>query len=171
MSKIENSNNIESVVDSDDDNSNPKALEKQKRPKTDAQVKAFEKARLKRAENILRRQEEKEKEKEDFDKLKQMKKQIKELKLKKTREKELKEIDDENDDDPSSSDDQVIVKKVVKKKNPAKKNKKIIYIDEEDDESRDNDRNVIIVNKIPAPTINQHPPVPATRPRPKAIFL
>ena len=164
MSKIENLNNIESTIDSDTDE---KTLEKQKRPKTDAQVKAFEKARLVRAENILKRQEERQKEKEDFNKLKEMKKQIKELKLKKTREKELKEIDDDNDDDPSDSDDEIIVKKVVKKKNPKKK--KVIYIDEEDDD--DNDRNVIIVNKIPAPTINQHPPVPATRPRPKAIFL
>ena len=116
MSKIENSNNIESTIDSDtDDNCDVKTLEKQKRPKTDAQIKAFEKARLVRAENILRRQEEREKEKDDFDKLKQMKKQIKELKVKKEREKELKQIHDDNDDDVSS-DDEIVVKKVVKKK-------------------------------------------------------
>jgi hypothetical protein len=63
MSKNKNSINTETIVDSDtDDTFDVKTLEKQKRSKTDAQVKAFEKARLKRAENILRRQEEKEKE-------------------------------------------------------------------------------------------------------------
>ena len=114
MSKIENLNNTETIVESDtDDNCDVKTLEKQKRPKTDAQIKAFEKARLKRAENILRRQEERNKEKEDFDKLKEMKKQIKELKVKKEREKELKQIHDDNDDDPSDSDDEIVVKKVV----------------------------------------------------------
>ena len=62
MSKIENLNNTETIVESDtDDNCDVKTLEKQKRPKTDAQIKAFEKARLKRAENILRRQEERNK--------------------------------------------------------------------------------------------------------------
>ena len=168
MSKIENLNNTETIVESDtDDNCDVKTLEKQKRPKTDAQIKAFEKARLKRAENILRRQEEREKEKDDFDKLKEMKKQIKELKVKKEREKELKQIHDDNDDD-ASSDDEIVVKKVVKKKVASKK-KKVIYIDENDDDESTNDRNVIIVNKMPA--VNQHPPVPATRPRPKAIFL
>ena len=167
MSKIENLNNTETIVESDtDDNCDVKTLEKQKRPKTDAQIKAFEKARLKRAENILRRQEEREKEKNDFDKLKEMKKQIKELKVKKEREKELKQIHD-NDDDASDSDDEIVVKKVVKKK--VQKKKKVIYIDENDDDESTTDRNVIIVNKMPA--INQHPPVPATRPRPKAIFL
>lgn len=165
MPKIENTKNTETITDSDtDDNYDVKTLEKQKRLKSDAQVKAFEKARLKRAENILKRQEEREKEKEDFDKLKEMKKKIKELKLKKTREKELKEIDD--DDDPISSDDEVVVKKIVKRKVPKKK--KVIYINEDEDDESTNDRNVIIVNKIPAPTINQHP---ASRPRPKAIFL
>jgi len=50
MSKIEKLNNIESTIDSDtDDNCDVKTLEKQKRPKTDAQIKAFEKARLVRA--------------------------------------------------------------------------------------------------------------------------
>ena len=166
MSKIENLNNTETIVESDtDDNCDVKTLEKQKRPKTDAQIKAFEKARLKRAENILRRQEEREKEKNDFDKLKEMKKQIKELKVKKEREKELKQIHDDNDDDDQSSDEEVVVKKIVKKKVPKKK--KVIYIDENDDDESTNDRNVIIVNKMPAP-INQHP---APKPRPKAIFL
>ena len=75
MSKNKNSKNTETIVDSDtDDTFDVKTLEKQKRSKTDAQVKAFEKARLVRAENILKRQEEKQKEKEDFDKLKEMKK-------------------------------------------------------------------------------------------------
>jgi hypothetical protein len=169
MSKNKNSINTETIVDSDtDDTFDVKTLEKQKRSKTDAQVKAFEKARLVRAENILKRQEEKQKEKEDFDKLKEMKKKIKELKLKKTREKELKELDDDNDDNHSiSSEEEIVVKKVVKKKVPKKK--KVIYIDENEDDESANDRNVIIVNKMPAPTINQHPPAP--KPRPKAIFL
>ena len=96
------------------------------------------------------------------------KKKIKELKLKKTREKELKELDDDNDDNHSiSSEEEIVVKKVVKKKVPKKK--KVIYIDENEDDESTNDRSVIIVNKMPAPTINQHPPAP--KPRPKAIFL
>ena len=83
MSKNKNSNNTETIVDSDtDDTFDVKTLEKQKRSKTDAQVKAFEKARLVRAENILKRQEEKQKEKEDFDKLKEMKKKLRSLNLK-----------------------------------------------------------------------------------------
>ena len=173
MSKIENLNNTETIVESDtDDNCDVKTLEKQKRPKTDAQIKAFEKARLVRAENILRRQEERNKEKEDFDKLKEMKKQIKELKVKKEREKELKQIHDP-DDDTSDSDNEIVVKKVVPTyKKKVQKKKKVIYIDEnDDDDDMTNDRNVIIVNKMPA--INQHPAVlsPAVRPRPKAIFL
>ena len=166
MSKTINSKDTETIIDSDTDNSEVKTLERQKKPKSDAQIKAFEKARLKRAENILKRQEEKQKEKEDFDKLKEMKKQIKELKIKKEREKELKHIYDDNDDDDQSSDEEVVIKKVVKKKVPKKK--KVIYINENDDDDEStNDRNVIIVNKMPAP-INQHP---APKPRPKAIFL
>ena len=83
MSKNKNSNNTETIVDSDtDDTFDVKTLEKQKRSKTDAQVKAFEKSRLVRAENILKRQEEKQKEKEDFDKLKEMKKNLRSLNLK-----------------------------------------------------------------------------------------
>jgi hypothetical protein len=83
MSKNKNSINTETIVDSDtDDTFDVKTLEKQKRSKTDAQVKAFEKARLVRAENILKRQEEKQKEKEDFDKLKEMKKKLRSLNLK-----------------------------------------------------------------------------------------
>jgi hypothetical protein len=122
MPKIENTKNTETITDSDtDDNYDVKTLEKQKRFKSDAQVKAFEKARLKRAENILKRKEEKEKEKEDFDKLKEMKKKIKELKLKKAREKELKEIDNDDDDEPISSEDEIVVKKVIKKKSPKRK--------------------------------------------------
>ena len=83
MSKTINSKDTETIIDSDTDNSEVKTLERQKKPKSDAQIKAFEKARLKRAENILRRQEEKQKEKEDFDKLKEMKKQIKEKRKRK----------------------------------------------------------------------------------------
>jgi hypothetical protein len=50
---------------------------KPNRPKSEAQIKAFEKARMKRAENILLRQEEKQKELDEFRKLKEMKQQLK----------------------------------------------------------------------------------------------
>ena len=174
MSKTEILKNNEQIVDSDDNyelDDKKISLEKPKKPKTDAQIKAFEKARLKRAENILKRQEEKQKEKEDFDKIKEMKKQIKEIKIKKAQQKELKEItnDSEADTEPETdSEEEIVVKKKVRT-SKVKPKKKVIYVDEDEEP---NDRNVIIVNKIQPPVVQQHPSKNVNiRPKPKAIFL
>jgi len=141
-------------------------LEKPKKPKTDAQVKAFEKARLKRAENIIKRQEERAKEKEDFDKLKEMKKQIKEIKIKKAQKNELKEIASDSESSESETEE-VIVRKVKTTKSKPKPKKKVIYVDESDEEP--DNKNVVIINKIQPPQpVHQHPGI---KPKPKALFL
>ena len=129
-----------------------------RKEKTEAQIKAFEKARLKRAENILIRQENRKKEQEEFNQMKEMKEKIKELKAKKKQQIELKKYETES---ASESEPEIVVKrKTTKKKQP-----KVIYID--DDEK--DEKNIIIVNKMeksqPQP---QHINV---KPKPKAIFL
>ena len=130
-----------------------------RKEKTEAQIKAFEKARLKRAENILKRQEERKKEQEEFYQIKEMKKQIKELKTKKKQEIELKKYDTESD---SEDEPQIVVKrKTTKKKQP-----KVIYIDDDDEKD---DKNIIIVNKMEK---SQPPPQQINvKAKPKAIFL
>ena len=77
-----------------------------RKEKTEAQIKAFEKARLKREENILKRQEERKKEQEEFNQMKEMKKQIKELKTKKKQEIELKKYDTESE---SEDEPQIVI--------------------------------------------------------------
>ena len=74
---------------------------------TDARKKAFEQARLKRQENIDKRN----KEKEEFEKIKNEKKEKKQQKEIKKKEKELKELE--------TSDDESVV--IVKKKQKPKK--------------------------------------------------
>ena len=87
----------------EDTTSKPKStntIEAGKRLKTEAQIKAFEKARLKRAENIMKRQEDRKKDQEEFHLMKEMKKQIKELKTQKKQAIELKKYETDSESEP-----------------------------------------------------------------------
>ena len=110
---------------------------KTKRVQSQAQKDAFEKARIKRAEQIAIRKEAKDKEDAKFNEYKNTMKSKKDAKILKKKEAELKQYE-------SSSDESVIV---VKKK---KKTKKVVYIS--DDESDDKKPiNIVINNSTPPP--------------------
>ena len=109
---------------------------------TEARKKAFEKARLTRAENIARRHAVKEKEINEIVKLKEDKVNIK-ITKQKQKEYEIAKLQEE------SSDDEPII---VRKKKSSKK--KVIYISDEEDDKR----NIIIVNKMDSNS--KVPPIP-----------
>ena len=134
------------------DTSAPIVIEKPKKQMSLKQKEAFEKARLKRQENIEFRKQEKEKKAAEYTKLIDEKKQKKELKIKKKQDLELRKIDT----DSESSEEIVVVKKTKRAK------KKIIYID---DEEEPKDNNIVIINKMDNPK-----PVKATRPKPMGVF-
>ena len=130
-------------------------IEKPKRQLTEKQKEAFEKARIKRQENIAFRKAEKEKQLAEYNKLLDAKKAKKEAKLKKKQELELKKADTDSD----SSESIVLVSK---KKKKAKK--KIIRVYDDEEENQDN--NIVIINKME----NQKPKLPVGRPRSVGIF-
>jgi hypothetical protein len=107
---------------------------KAKRVQSQAQKDAFEKARIKRAEQIAIRKEVKDKEDAKFNEYKNSMKIKKDAKALKKKEAELKQYE-------SSSDESVVI---VKKK---KKSKKIVYIS--DDEEDKKPINIVINNSTP----------------------
>ena len=109
---------------------------KTKRVQSQAQKDAFEKARIKRAEQIAIRKEAKDKEDAKFNEYKNTMKSKKDAKILKKKEAELKQYE-------SSSDESVII---VKKK---KKTKKVVYIS--DDEEDKKPINIVINNSTPPP--------------------
>lgn len=120
---------------------------------TEARKLAFEKAKIARAENCAKRKILKEKELNDINKMKEAKKQKKNLKAEKKKQLELADTDSSSDEEPI----------IVKKK---KSKKKVIYIS--DDEA--GEKNIIIVNKIDSKRNNQ--PVPQTPvPKKRSFFL
>jgi hypothetical protein len=140
----------------------PQKLEKCKddpKPKkehvmTEARKLAFEKARQKKQENFLLRKAIKDKEKGEYNAIKNEKALKRQEKEAKRREYELQKLD------MSSSEDEPII---VKKK---KSRRKVIYVSDDEDDGK----NIIIVNRLdpkpPAPVA----PVAISKPR-KAIFL
>ena len=116
---------------------------KAKRVQSQAQKDAFERARIKRAEQIAIRKELKDKEDAKFNEYKNTMKSKKDAKILKKQAAELKQYD-------SSSDESVIV---VKKK---KKSKKIVYIsDDEDDHKKP--INIVINNALPVIPVKKLP--------------
>lgn len=111
---------------------------KAKRVQSAAQRAAFEKAREKRAELVLIRKAEKDKEIAKYDTYKNDLKNKKDLKKLKQQELELKKYE-------SSSEEEIVYKK--------KKPKKIVYIsDDEEKEERKKPINITINNTTPSPT-------------------
>lgn len=166
LSKLEKTEDIssDSEVDSNKeykmDKPEDTTIQVGKRLKTEAQIKAFEKARLKRAENILKRQEERKKDQEEFHLMKEMKKQIKELKTQKKQAIELKKYETDSESEPEP---EIIVKRKTTKKKP-----KVIYIDDDDEKD---EKNIIIVNKTVNPNTQPHQQTMNVRQKPRAIFL
>lgn len=144
---------IEHIVD-DDSSGSSEVIEKPKKVLSEKQKEAFEKARLKRQENIQTRKMLKEKEDKEFQKLKDEKQNKKVLKEQKKKDLELKKIELDN---PSDSEESVIV---VKKK---KSKKKVIYVDD-DEEQKDN--NIVIINKMESQKLP-----PKMRPQPMGRFI
>jgi hypothetical protein len=116
---------------------------KAKRVQSQAQKDAFERARVKRAEQIAIRKEVKDKEDLKFNEYKNAMKLKKDAKVLKKKEAELKEYD-------SSSEESVIV---VKKKKS--KQKKVVYIS--DDEEEKKPINIVINNAPPVVPIKKLP--------------
>jgi hypothetical protein len=141
--------------DSDSSESIDNKIEKVKKPyvMTEARKKAFEKARITRAENIARRHAVKEKEINEIVKLKEDKVNIK-ITKQKQKEYEIAKLQEE------SSDDEPII---VRKKKSSKK--KVIYISDEEDDKR----NIIIVNKMDSNS--KVPPIPIAKPKKIHLFL
>jgi hypothetical protein len=140
--------------DSDSSESIDNKIEKTKKPyvMTEARKKAFEKARLTRAENIARRHAVKEKEINEIVKLKENKINIK-ITKQKQKEAEIAKLQEE-----SSEDEEPII---VRKKKSNKK--KVIYISDDEDDKR----NIIIVNKMES----KAPPIPIAKPKKVHLFL
>jgi len=135
----------------------PQRLEKPKRQYvvTEARKQAFEKAKQKRAENIALRKQLKEKEQEEFNKMKEMK-----LKKKQTKEAKKKLLELQALETSSESEaEQVIVKKKKKPK------KKIVY--ESASEEEKPDKNIVIINKFE----KQEQPAVVAKPMKRTIFL
>jgi len=147
-----------------------KSLQKPKKPRTEAQIKALEKAQIKRAENIEKRKQEKElmklqKEQEKLNKkkatinpsnngfnedldtedlIKQNEKLLKKLALKKTKEKKpVKKTVIYESDSSETEEEEIIIKKKPKKKKPVKK--KIVY---ESSESSEEEEEPVITKKL-----------------------
>jgi hypothetical protein len=142
--------------DTSSSSSSPDVIEKPKRQLTEKQKEAFEKAKLKRQENILFRKAEKEKQQAEYNKLLDAKKAKKEAKLKKKQDLELKKADTDSD----SSESIVLISKKKKKANK----KKIIHVYDDEDEKQDN--NIVIINKMES----QKPKQPVGRPRSVGVF-
>ena len=122
------------LEETEESSSDEEVMEKTKRPRTEAQIKAFEKALQKRKENSEFRKTQKIKEEEEFAKLKAEKQKKKELKETKKKQLELKKLEV----DSSSDEEEIIMKK-------RKPKKKVIYVDDDED---DRDKNIVIINKM-----------------------
>ena len=149
--------NIEAIEDNSSSGSS-EIIEKPKKVLSEKQKLAFEKARLKRQENIQTIKLVKEKEDKEFQKMKDEKLMKKELKDKKKKDLEIKKLELEND---SSDSEQSIV--IVKKKKKPKK--KVIYVDDDDDDEQ-KDNNIVIINKM-----QPHKAQPKVRPQPIGRFI
>jgi hypothetical protein len=103
---------------------------------TEARKEAFEKAKLKRAENLKIKQELKAKELEHLNKLKEMAKSKKIKKIEKL-ESEIKNISDSDD-----TKEEIII---AKKKRAKKPRKQVVYVSDSDENEGDK-KNVIIIN-------------------------
>ena len=139
------------LVESQSDNDIELKPKKEKKPYvlTEARKAQFEKARIKRNENIqIRKIEKEESTKEYLDKKKELQ-QKKDETLKKKHTKELIQLQQELDKENAIlGEDEIIDEEIIVKRKP-KQRKKIIYIDSDDDEEDDsNKKNKIIINNI-----------------------
>jgi hypothetical protein len=151
--------------DDDDTGSAPVVLEKPKRPRSEAQIAAFEKAKETKRLNFLKRKGLEDKKEEEIQKL-VMQKQEKKAK----KQKKLKELEVFNEPEEESEEEEeappVIIKKKVKKQTKAK----VIYVDSDDEEvEKPIDKNIIIINKM-------HPQLSHSKPKmvkepPSFVFL
>jgi len=115
-------------------------IEKQKRPRSEAQIKAFQRCREQRANKIAEKKKLKETEKK-----KPVKKKVEVAYIPDDEPKQKEqEIEDDGDDEETDSDDsiEVVVKKAKPKpkpkaKPPPKKKKKVVYITDSDSSEED----------------------------------
>jgi len=152
------------ISSDDDDGSTPQVLEKPKRPRSEAQIKAFEKAKEIKRLNFLKRKGLEDKKEEEIQKLVMQKQEKKEKKQKKLKELEVfaePEVESEEEEEPP-----VIIKKKVKKQTKAK----VIYVDSDDEEvEKPVDKNIIIINKM-HPNLTQSKPK-MIKEKPSFVFL
>jgi hypothetical protein len=174
--KIEESQPLEENSDSDTDQPPAAALEKKKpsvkvsvpkKPRSEAQLAAFEKAKETKRLNALARKglaEKAEEEIQNLIKQKQVKKELKQQRLKK-----LKEIAEHvsSDEEEEEEEEPIVIKKKVKKQTKPK----IIYVDSDDEEvEKPVDKNIIIINKM-NPQLTHHKPKLVKPEKPNFVFL
>jgi hypothetical protein len=174
--KIEETHSLEENSDSDTDQPPSAALEKKKpkvqekapkKPRSEAQLAAFEKAKETKRLNALARKGLADKAEEEIQNLirqKQVKKEIKQQKMKK-----LQEIAEHVSSDESEEEEEepVVIKKKVKKQTKPK----IIYVDSDDEEvEKPIDKNLIIINKM-HPQLSHHKPKMVKPEKPNFVFL
>jgi len=117
-----------------------KAIEKQKKPRTAAQIAAFEKATAKRKENAQMREKLRKLEKLNKPPTQAQKKQIAKTKVEEVK-KQLEKFDNDSESESESEEEQIIVKKKKKEKKSKpkkvikKKKKVVLYVSSSDSES------------------------------------
>ena len=153
---------------SDDDDSNPpimSALEKPKRPRSQAQIDALKKAIEKKKQNFLTRKGLADKAEEEIAKIIQQKKDKKDQKKQKLV--KLQELTEQVSSEDEEEEQPIIIKKKVKKQTKSK----VIYVDSDDEEvEKPVDKNIIIINKM-HPTPSHHKPKMIQPEKPSFLFL